>query len=342
MLAREQVQELLLIVLLGRVQSPSCHQSLPPLLAIDALLQDASSVLREEPPLLKLSGTFITVGDIHGNVDDLLRIFSRQGYPPAANYVFLGDYIDRGDYSIEVMLILYSLKVLFPQNIYLLRGNHESSQISAYYGFKSDCLKFLSGSTYRKFLKSFRHLPYAAVLNDSTFCVHGGLSPHLTKLNQIADLPKPSESSDSLLGNDLVWSDPLDSADDFAPSDRGVGFLFNDSVLNRFLDTNGLETMIRSHEMCENGSRAPLARCVTIFSNTDYCGLENDAATAIVAQNTDQVIQTYKRLSAADKAKRIVMIPESILRELPVLEPMEMSSPERTDEPGYGTMIEFS
>jgi diadenosine tetraphosphatase ApaH/serine/threonine PP2A family protein phosphatase len=342
MLSREQVQELLLIVVLGRVQS-SCHRSLPPLLAVDVLLQVVTSILREEPPLLRLSGTFITVGDIHGNVDDLLRIFSRHGYPPSANYVFLGDYIDRGDYSIEVMLILYSLKVLFSENIYLLRGNHESAQISAYYGFKSDCLKFLSGRTYRKFLKSFRELPYAAVLNRAVFCVHGGLSPHLTELSQISELPKPSESCESLLGNDLVWSDPLDSADDFAPSDRGVGFLFNDSVLNRFLDRNGLETMIRSHEMCENGSRNPLARCVTIFSNTDYCGMENDAATAIVSENRDQVIQTYKMLSAADKEKRIVLIPESILADIANLEPMELSSPERMNDPGYGAqMIDFS
>jgi predicted phosphodiesterase len=178
-------------------------------------------MFKDDCSLLELAGNFTVVGDIHGNIDDLLRVFERRGYPPETNYLFLGDYVDRGQNSVEVLIMLYSLKVLFPSNIYLIRGNHECESVTAVYGFKREVCRRFSVQVYQKFVKSFSHLPYAAVVNNKYFCVHGGISPDLASVDEIADIEKPQISAASSLANDMVWSDPLD-VNGFVKSDRGT------------------------------------------------------------------------------------------------------------------------
>jgi diadenosine tetraphosphatase ApaH/serine/threonine PP2A family protein phosphatase len=289
---------------------------LPAVSTILGLIRRARKLLREEPSLLELTGDFTVVGDIHGNIDDLLRVFERRGYPPQVNYLFLGDYVDRGQNSVEVLVMLYSLKILFPSNIYLIRGNHECESVTAVYGFKREVCRRFSVQVYQKFVNSFAHLSFAAVLNGKYFCVHGGLSPDLSLVDEIADIEKPQFSASSGLANDMVWSDPLD-VNEFVKSDRGTGWFFGEVALEAFLSGNGLDMLIRSHESCTDGWELPLKKCLTIFSTSDYCGTGNTGAVAVISEGkTDYALEFFKPLSAADKAKRRVIIPDWIFTEL--------------------------
>jgi diadenosine tetraphosphatase ApaH/serine/threonine PP2A family protein phosphatase len=301
-----------LAVLISRMRT---HR-LPAVSTILGLIKRARRAFKQDPSLLELAGDFTVVGDVHGNIDDLLRIFERGGYPPQVNYIFLGDYVDRGQNSVEVLIMLYSLKILFPSNIYLIRGNHECESVTAVYGFKREVSGRFSVQVYHKFVKSFAHLPYSAVLNNKYFCVHGGLSPELSLVEEIADIEKPQISAASSLANDMVWSDPLD-VNGFVKSDRGTGWFFGEVALETFLAENGLDMLIRSHESCADGWELPLKKCLTIFSTSDYCGTGNTGAVAVISEGkTDYALEFFKPLNAADKAKRRVIVPDWIFTEL--------------------------
>ncbi|OHS99457.1 Serine/threonine-protein phosphatase PP1 [Tritrichomonas foetus] len=308
-----------------------CHSS------IIQIIKSAQLVFSKEPSLLELEGNFTVVGDIHGNIDDLLRIFEKRGYPPFTNYLFLGDYVDRGSHSPEVIILLFCLKILYPQNIFLIRGNHECETVTNIYGFRRDCTKRFSQRIYKKFMKCFMHLPFAAVINDSYICLHGGMSPHLESLEDLMDLDKPMISADSEIARDIVWSDPLESADGFTPSDRGTGYFFNNKKLDKFLKANNLKMMIRSHESCMDGYEKPLTNCLTIFSNTDYCGMNNNAAVAIIDQDEDSFrTEIFSPLTCDDLEMRRVIIPEWIFTEMtensiPMKEPCVVSPQDLLD-----------
>lgn len=132
-------------------------------------------------------------GDIHGQFNDLLRLFESCGYPPKFNYLFLGDYVDRGKQSIETISMLFAFKIKYKDNIFLLRGNHESEIINKSYGFLDECKRRFSQKLFKSFNDSFNFLPIAAVVNNKILCMHGGLSPELHSLNQINEIRRPTE-----------------------------------------------------------------------------------------------------------------------------------------------------
>lgn len=298
---KSQIHQVIYNILTSCMNSKLNQTAFPSDETIIKIIKAAQNIFKKESSLLKLQGNFVVVGDIHGNIDDLLRIFEKRGYPPTTNYLFLGDYVDRGTHSIEVIILLFCLKILYPDSLYMIRGNHECQSVTTVYGFKKDCsLRFKSSDdysgfsiyeegnkVYKKFMKCFMYLSYVAVINDSYFCVHGGISPYLESLDDIDELYKPMISADSELATDLVWSDPLKSADGFQHSTRGAGYYFNDKKLNKFLKRNGLKKLIRSHESCMDGVDFPLENCVTVFSNTDYCGMYNKMAIAIINQDSN-------------------------------------------------------
>jgi protein phosphatase len=276
-----------------------------------SLTDDICECLWSEPSLLKLDGKFTVVGDIHGNLTDLLRIFEKIGYPPHKNYLFLGDYVDRGDNSLEVITLLFCLKLLYPSHIYLLRGNHECESISSFYGFKREVLANYSLKIYNAFTNAFKYLPFAAVLNDSIFCVHGGIGPSVS-LQKISDLSRPMLASDSKLTEDLVWSDPNPTVDDFELSDRGSGSIYGPEQVKTFFKDNKLVKLIRSHEMANEGYTEVFKNCYTVFSNTNYCGIGNSSAVANV-ENIQITFETFQPLSKKELSKRRVILPDFIL-----------------------------
>jgi diadenosine tetraphosphatase ApaH/serine/threonine PP2A family protein phosphatase len=216
------------------------------------LYKSATEEFQREPVLLQLSGDFIVVGDIHGHILDLLQIFQEFGFPPENKYLFLGDYVDHvdhGEFSIETLDLLLSLKSLFTQQIYLLRGNHEFLEVNEMHEFLQEFTQTNSNSLLSEI---YSQLPLAAVVNEKIFCVHGEIGSN-SQLNIINKLTKPYQTADSEIVDALLWSDPSNERKVFAPSPRGQVFLFGIYAVEWFLKTFQLGLIIRSHEVCEPG-----------------------------------------------------------------------------------------
>eukprot|EP00752_Nemacystus_decipiens_P005807 g5253.t1 len=179
------------------------------------LLQQGTAVLDGEANVLELEGETVVVGDLHGQFFDLLNLLSAYGKPPDRQYLFLGDYVDRGLFSCEVALYLIALKVAFPRKVYLIRGNHETANQTTTCGFKEECFSKYGSEIYGKFLECFCALPVCAILSqdgqsESLFCVHGGLSPRLRTVDDVRLLERRMEPEEGTLLADLLWSDPSD------------------------------------------------------------------------------------------------------------------------------------
>mmetsp|Transcript_116244 Transcript_116244/g.161361 ORF Transcript_116244/g.161361 Transcript_116244/m.161361 type:complete len:136 (+) Transcript_116244:155-562(+) len=133
----------------------------------------------DQPVFLELEAPIKICGDLHGQFHDLLKLLEFGGMPPEANYLFLGDYVDRGKYSIETLCLLLAFKIKYPENFFLLRGNHEIAEINRMYGFYDDCKRRFSIKIWKKFIDVFNCLPITALIDDKILCMHGGLSPDL-------------------------------------------------------------------------------------------------------------------------------------------------------------------
>ncbi len=196
---------------------------------------------------------FHCIGDVHGQYYDLLRIFEYGGFPPEANYLFLGDYIDRGKQSIETVCLLLCYKIKYPENFFLLRGNHECAQINRIYGFYDECKRRFSIRLWRVFSDVFNCLPVAAVIDEKIFCMHGGLSPELKNLDQIKNIMRPTDVPDTGLLCDLLWSDPERGIDAYGDNDRGVSFTFGENIVRKFNEKHDLDLICRAHQVVEDG-----------------------------------------------------------------------------------------
>tara|TARA_Y100000389_G_scaffold46376_1_gene41335 strand:+ start:6816 stop:7739 length:924 start_codon:yes stop_codon:yes gene_type:complete len=245
------------------------------------LLNQSRVVLMRDPVLIKTHCPIHICGDIHGQFECLLKIFNLKGYPSQHNrYLFLGDYVDRGKQSIEVFCLLLCYKLLFPNDIFLLRGNHETESVSRMYGFYDECKRRYSIKMYRSFVDVFNCLPIAAVLgmkNQSplAFCCHGGLSPNLQYYNAIQYIKRPTDVPDEGIICDLLWSDPdtEENRKGWNESERGVSYVFGKDVIKKFLKDNNLELIIRAHQVVEDGYEFYANRdLVTVFSASNYCG----------------------------------------------------------------------
>lgn len=175
---------------------------------IKLLCTRARPVFLQQPMLLELEAPIKICGDVHGQYTDLLRLFEYGGFPPVANYLFCGDYVDRGKQSIETISLLLAYKIQYPENFFILRGNHESAGINRIYGFYDECKRRYSIKLWKIFSDVFNCLPVSAVVDEKILCMHGGLSPELRHLQQIADLSRPCDVPEVGLLCDLLWSDP--------------------------------------------------------------------------------------------------------------------------------------
>jgi hypothetical protein len=175
---------------------------------IKILCAKAKPVLLSQPMLLELEAPIKICGDVHGQYTDLMRLFEYGGFPPESNYLFLGDYVDRGKQSIETICLLLAYKIQYPENFFILRGNHESAGINRIYGFYDECKRRYSIKLWKVFSDVFNCLPASALIDEKILCMHGGLSPELQTMQQIADLTRPCDVPDVGLLCDLLWSDP--------------------------------------------------------------------------------------------------------------------------------------
>lgn len=247
---------------------------------IKGLCMKARDVFMSQPNLLELEAPIKICGDIHGQFSDLLRLFECGGFPPESNYLFLGDYVDRGSQSIESICLLLAYKIKHPLNFFLLRGNHESAIINRIYGFYDECKKRYSIKLWKVFGDCFNCLPAAALIDDKIFCMHGGLSPELANFDQIRKLTRPCEVPEVGLLCDLLWSDPDKTVNGWEENERGVSYIFGEEVVSLFLKKHDIDLVCRAHQVVEEGYEFFAKRqLVTVFSAPNYCGeFDNSAA----------------------------------------------------------------
>jgi len=234
---------------------------------IVAICQRAREVFLSQPALLELDAPVKIVGDVHGQYTDLIRMFEMCGFPPTANFLFLGDYVDRGKQSLETILLLLCYKLKYPENFFLLRGNHECANVTRVYGFYDECKRRCNVKIWKTFIDCFNTLPIAAIVAGKIFCVHGGLSPALSHMDDIRNIARPTDVPDYGLLNDLLWSDPADMEADWEANERGVSYCFGKKVITDFLATHDFDLVCRAHMVVEDGYEFFNDRVlVTVFS----------------------------------------------------------------------------
>ncbi|RWW20305.1 hypothetical protein GW17_00015587, partial [Ensete ventricosum] len=209
----------------------------------------SKEIFLRQPNLLELEAPIKICGDIHGQYTDLLRLFECGGYPPRANYLFLGDYVDRGKQSIETICLLLAYKIKYPESFFLLRGNHECASISRIYGFYDECKRRYYVHLWRVFTDCFNCLPVAALIEEKILCMHGGLSPQLKNLNQIRNIARPVDVPDTGLLCDLLWSDPDDNIKGWGENDRGVSHTFGPDVVAQMVQKLDIDLICRAHQV---------------------------------------------------------------------------------------------
>ena len=239
---------------------------------IKSLCEKAKEILQEEPNVQPVKTPVTVCGDIHGQYYDLIELFKIGGRPPETNYLFTGDYVDRGYYSIETVTLLVTLKVRYRDRITLTRGNHESRQITQVYGFYDECMrKYGNAAVWKYFTDLFDYLPVTALVENQVFCLHGGLSPSVDTLDHIRQLDRVQEVPHEGPMCDLLWSDP-DNRCGWGISPRGAGYTFGQDISEQFNHTNGLKLIARAHQLVMDGYSCTHDRnVVTIFSAPNYC-----------------------------------------------------------------------
>ena len=251
---------------------------------IKFLIDKSMIIIKEQKMLVDLEAPLHVCGDIHGQYYDLLRIFEHCGYPGDINYLFLGDYVDRGKQSLETICLLLAYKIKYPSKVTLLRGNHESSVTNRIYGFYDECKRRYNVRLWRSFTELFNYLPVAALIDEKILCMHGGLSPDLRTIQSISDISRPTEIPDSGLLCDLLWSDPDNTVLEFDENDRGVSVVFGEKIVQEFNKKNDLDLIIRAHQVVDEGYEFFAQRqLITIFSAPNYCGeFDNSAGIMII------------------------------------------------------------
>ncbi|XP_025643171.1 serine/threonine-protein phosphatase BSL3 isoform X1 [Arachis hypogaea] len=294
------------------------------------LCDSAERIFSSEPTVLQLRAPIKIFGDLHGQFGDLMRLFDEYGAPSTAgdiayiDYLFLGDYVDRGQHSLETITLLLALKVEYPSNVHLIRGNHEAADINALFGFRIECIErmvmnfFCRTMIFHYYLipqltfyfsdqgerdgiwawhrinRLFNWLPLAALIEKKIICMHGGIGRSINHLEQIQNIQRPiTMEAGSIVLMDLLWSDPTenDSVEGLRPNARGPGLVtFGPDRVMEFCNNNDLQLIVRAHECVMDGfERFAQGHLITLFSATNYCGTANNAG-AILVLGRDLVV----------------------------------------------------
>jgi len=266
-------------------------------------------LLRQEDSLVEVRLPCRVYGDIHGQLLDLLEFFNAFSWPDkrrgdifSMNYVFLGDFVDRGAYSCDVISLLFSLKILYPQRIFLIRGNHEDRLMNVNYGFHADCTRKFGHEgedIWERVNDVFEFLPIAALVEGAILCIHGGIGDSILSLDDLRGIPKPiqvvCEINDRTTRRDrmvldALWSDPTDNDQVLGVhvSPRGPNTCrFGPDRVQEFNRRNSLKLIIRAHECVEHGYEYFAAgQLLTVFSATNYCNqYDNDGAMVVLVKD---------------------------------------------------------
>ncbi|KAH9882356.1 3',5'-cyclic-nucleotide phosphodiesterase (PDEase) (3':5'-CNP) [Plenodomus biglobosus] len=271
------------------------------------IIRKGTEILKAEPNMLEMDAPITVCGDVHGQYYDLMKLFEVGGDPAETRYLFLGDYVDRGYFSIECVLYLWSLKIWYPNTLWLLRGNHECRHLTDYFTFKLECKHKYSEAIYEACMDSFCALPLAAVMNKQFLCIHGGLSPELHTLDDLKSIDRFREPPTHGLMCDILWADPLEEFGQEKTNDffvhnhvRGCSYFFSYPAACAFLEKNNLLSIIRAHEAQDAGYRmyrktrtTGFPSVMTIFSAPNYLDVYNNKAAVLKYENNVMNIRQF-------------------------------------------------
>ncbi|KAL3090437.1 hypothetical protein niasHT_028394 [Heterodera trifolii] len=266
---------------------------------IRQLCNTATDVFRMQPTLVRIHPPAVIVGDIHGQFTDLQRIFNTHGSPPEQQYVFLGDYVDRGPQSLETIILLFCYKVKYPSNFMLLRGNHECANINRVYGFYEEIDRRYPRPGARRlfdlFNQVFAWMPYVGLVGEKILCMHGGISDQIRSLDQLSHLNRPQiDPPLRTLEIDLLWADPARGVRGVIPNTRGAGIAFGEDVVERVCNMLCLDYIIRAHQVVMDGVEYFAGRrLITLFSAPRYTGRNNTGATLTIAPDLSHSITRF-------------------------------------------------
>uniref|UniRef100_A0A914XLS7 Serine/threonine-protein phosphatase n=1 Tax=Plectus sambesii TaxID=2011161 RepID=A0A914XLS7_9BILA len=245
---------------------------------LQLLCEYSINVLAQESAMISTSAPINIFGDMHGQFDHLLKWLDIVGRPPASRWLFLGDYVDRGIRGLEVICLLLSYKILFPADVFLLRGNHECARLNRTYGFYDECRRRFSERVWKLFQGVFNELPLVAVVAGRIICMHGGLSPDIKDWRSLQLLSKPRTAAecDAGIAMDLMWSDPTTDpcvVGFEANQERNASYVFSEEAVRDFCDKMKLDLIVRAHEVVQEGHFIQANnRLCTVFSAPNYCG----------------------------------------------------------------------
>jgi len=275
--AHEQVMaEYGKLLSIGSSQIPEIGVSIPiprfQSVILTSLCVDTITFLRKRDMILYINPPIYIIGDIHGNIFDLIRILVLCKPPPLSRFLFLGDYVDRGKYSVEVVTLLFALQLKYPEHVFMIRGNHEFESVNSVYGFKDEIIsQKYDLDLFLAINKTFEWLPLVSIIDKTFFCVHGGLSPQLNSLEQISAIHRPYKMYEADIVADLLWSDPTVECRTYVSSNRGTGVGFGETAIRDFLAAFKFSYIIRAHQCVIKGieqfNTEPL---FTVFSSSNY------------------------------------------------------------------------
>ena len=264
------------------------------------------NIVKLENNIIKIQDPIVIVGDIHGQFYDLLKIIERGGELSTTKYIFLGDYVDRGSFALECVLLLFSLKINYKNTFYMLRGNHECRRLTSFFNFKRECEVKYDREVYDSIMECFDALPLACILNDKFVCLHGGISPDILTLNEINKFNRFTEVPKIGPLCDLLWADPVEKDEealivDWIPNrTRGCSFIFGALAINPFLQRHSYLSVIRAHEAQLEGFKMnrwnkliAFPSVITVFSAPNYCDVYNNKGAFIQFENGNINIQQY-------------------------------------------------
>ena len=244
------------------------------------LLLKIMEVFYLESNVLELSSPITICGDIHGQLYDLFELFERSGDITDQTYLFMGDYVDRGYYSLETIFYLCALKLKHPTRFFLLRGNHECRTVNQMYGFYSECLmRHGHAGIWMMCNDMFDLMPMAAIIDNSVFSVHGGLSPRITTVDSVSLFDRNNELPPESPLCDLCWSDPEERVTKWKKNQRGAGYLFGKKQVDGFCHLNNIDFVTRSHQLAMEGFTWFFDRkLITVWSAPNYMYRSNNKA----------------------------------------------------------------
>uniref|UniRef100_A0A0X3NTL5 Serine/threonine-protein phosphatase n=1 Tax=Schistocephalus solidus TaxID=70667 RepID=A0A0X3NTL5_SCHSO len=271
------------------------------------IINDTATIFKGEKNLIELEAPITVCGDIHGQFYDLVKLLEVGGDPSATQYLFMGDYVDRGCFSIECVLYLFALKMTYPLTFFLLRGNHECRHLTEYFTFHQECKMKYGDDIYDACMNAFDCLPLSALINQQFLCVHGGLSPEIHTLDDIKKMDRFREPPTQGAMCDLLWSDPTEDFGQergnslYSPNSvRGCSYVYSYTAVCQFLQTNNLLCLIRAHEaqdagykMYRKNQQTGFPALITLFSAPNYLDVYNNKGAILKYENNVMNIRQF-------------------------------------------------